>query len=128
MSAWRPTCHAQHVRRAAPGCDDHRNLWMPRLPCGPASQRHADGRGHASAARRSALHADGQGVDRLRLGWKRIMDHRRWRARLRHGVRRALSGHAACDAVRGETAFDFVMTVENLSAAPMDLMYLCHAN
>ena len=28
----------------------------------------------------------------------------------------------------GETAFDFVMTVENLSAAPMDLMYLCHAN
>jgi hypothetical protein len=27
-----------------------------------------------------------------------------------------------------ETRFDIVMTVENLSAAPMDLMYLCHAN
>ena len=28
----------------------------------------------------------------------------------------------------GETAFDIVMEVENLSAAPMDLMYLCHVN
>ena len=27
-----------------------------------------------------------------------------------------------------ETAFDIVMEVENLSAAPMDLMYLCHVN
>lgn len=27
-----------------------------------------------------------------------------------------------------ETAFDVVMEVENLSAAPMDLMYMCHAN
>ncbi len=27
-----------------------------------------------------------------------------------------------------ETTFDIVMTVENLSAAAMDLMYLCHAN
>jgi len=28
----------------------------------------------------------------------------------------------------GATEFDIVMEVENLSAAPMDLMYLCHAN
>jgi hypothetical protein len=28
----------------------------------------------------------------------------------------------------GETTFDIAMTVENLSAAPMDLMYLAHAN
>jgi len=28
----------------------------------------------------------------------------------------------------GETAFDIVMEVENLSAAPMDPMYLCHVN
>ncbi len=28
----------------------------------------------------------------------------------------------------GETAFDIVMEVENLSAAPMDLMNLCHVN
>ena len=28
----------------------------------------------------------------------------------------------------GETSFDVVMAVENLSAAPMDLMYLCHVN
>jgi len=28
----------------------------------------------------------------------------------------------------GETEFDIVMEVENLSAAPMDLMYLCHVN
>jgi hypothetical protein len=28
----------------------------------------------------------------------------------------------------GETVFDIVMEVENLSAAPMDLMYLCHVN
>jgi len=27
-----------------------------------------------------------------------------------------------------DTTFDIVMTVENLSTAPMDLMYLCHAN
>jgi hypothetical protein len=28
----------------------------------------------------------------------------------------------------GESAFDIVMEVENLSAAPMDLMYLRHVN
>jgi hypothetical protein len=27
-----------------------------------------------------------------------------------------------------DTTFDIVMTVENLSTGPMDLMYLCHAN
>ena len=62
------------------------------LPCRPASQWRADGRGHASAAWRSALHADGPGVDRLRLGWKRIVDQS-WRgARLRHREARAIIG------------------------------------
>ncbi len=91
----RRTRHDQHVSRAAPGQDDRRDLRLPRLSRGVAAQRRADRRGRSCAARRNAVRGNGRGRHRLRHRCAGPLDRRDRRARIRDGIRRALSGDAA---------------------------------
>ena len=116
--------------RAAPGQDHRRDLWLPRsitpACCATACRRRrtitrctAKCPAPRWTAPGLACGTDSQGP------WIAVDGH----ARICDGLRRALSGDAARRAARrARRTSTSSMEVENLSAAPMDLMYLCHVN
>ena len=56
------------------------------------------------------------------------LSRRHRRARICDGFRRALSQPPSITLREVETSLEMAMQVENLSGAPMDLMYMCHVN